>query len=476
VVRKQGVYVRNFVAGCVAMLVVTALAPGFVMAQAGASLPVQGTFNPDPSHIVRAGAHVIEVTPAGESQDVNVRHPLADVSPFAGDDTFSTLDQRGVGFAWKTATQDVVNVQWAVQNVGSRGTVRLKHGIFNFGSSAVYLPDVSLVGDGLNESGDPRTVIEGGLVPIRVAYLHGGERVRVDSLWFRGATYMAVNAYYIDIDRLEVTNNKITQMQLLPESSLLPYRFAVWVEGWEHCSVRGLRVQGNEIDNVEDTPQLPPSGGSDFGVDDNGVDVVFCAVNDVTITDNVIRNQGEPIEVYGNLGSTAEIVVVHNDLAVAGDATVGAYGLVVANNEGAKVSLAGNHLTLRNGFGDSFAILVSHRTPGSSFEIRDNVVSIEGSAFAAMLVGLLDASLSNALIAGNSFSGNASDGIWVDDLFGFANQSRNNRFLHNDLSQLHVEACSVRLGPSTRNNRFIGNMGLALTAACDKGDHNELRE
>jgi hypothetical protein len=359
--------------------------------------------------------------------------------------------------------------------VGSNGTVRLERGVFDFGSSAVYVPDARLVGDGFDENGDPRTVIEGGLVPIRVAFLHGRERIRVDGLWFRGATYMAVNGYYIDIDQLDVTNNKITQMQLLPEEALLPYRLAIWVEGWEQCRVGVIHVQGNVIDNIEDTPQLPPSGGSDFGPDDNGVNILSCAVKNVVITHNVIRNQGEPVEVFANSGPTARIVVADNDLKVGGDDTFGALGIIVSHNEGTTVRVNDNELALQNGLGDSAAIVVSHRTPRASFEMRNNVVSIEGSVFAAMIVGLADVSLSDAVIADNRFSGDvATFGIWANDFFGFSNQSRNNVFRQNDFSGLDTSLCRVTLGPSTRNNRFVHNVGLALD--CDSGKHNTLVE
>src|ERR1043165_8657175 len=110
-------------------------------------------------------------------------------------------------------TTDVADVQWAVSNVVSGGTVVLKHidgRPFEFGNSAVFVPGVNLTGE-VDAAGKPLTVIEGGSVPVRANFDDAAASISIRNLAFVGHAGHGIGVYDSSGRRIEISNNLFSQ-------------------------------------------------------------------------------------------------------------------------------------------------------------------------------------------------------------------------------------------------------------------------
>ena len=441
-----------------------------VSAAEAAPLPLSGTPNPDAAAIAVVSRQVIEVRATG-SQKV-VPHPLANQSPYA--------DDMATDFPIAAdATPDIRNVQWAVQNVRGGGTVRLKPGAhgeaFNFGASAIYLPGINLVGSGFDHRGFPRTTIAGGAEGVRVNFTEAGDEVRIEGLWFRASIGHSVISLATTAARFELIDNKFTDAQVqLTQDTPFTEAFAI-----AYGTVDRIVLRGNSVDSID----APVTDGGD-----TCLEVVSNAYKSIEISDNHLRTQGLGVFVWANTNPAGEIVVRRNTIEGVGKGSIyfPTTGIWVLGDEGARVEIAENRQRLT---GYQYAFLLSHETPGADYIVRDNetlsaktVRSVIHLGFEDVGLGQIADTLSGARFEGNTFAGDAPIAIdatdYLDNPFGapYFNRASGNRFLRNDFARLSVPAapagCKLDLGPSTSNNLFDRNAGLALD--CDLGTNNRL--
>lgn len=433
---------------------------------------------------------LIVVAPSGNAAPVP--HPLAGVDPYAG-------DLAAIGGA--VATQDVANLQWALDHVAPGGTVRLAAGTFELGSSGVYVRSVKLTGAGKDRSGRPRSVLHGGVHPIRVSFTSRRDAVSIDGVWLRGAGGQTIHGAMFALGAFELRDSWLTEAVPFTEAgdfgSGTALR-ALFFSGFESTSRPAACEVGEVVvrDSFFDTTSSAPV---DFY--DTAVQLAACRSSRFEVRGNRFLGQGGPIEIGGNGDERAEIDIRDNQIEMHMSPVCGGCGLgvMLVQTDGRRVTIAHNDLTTFNAdpsIDSGFAYWISHHTPGANITFRDNTIAMEAGVIALGLgfpefplsqVGATKDPLSGGTFTHNTFRGRSILGIAAldqDDGAGhtYVNTSAYNEFRDTDFTSFTAGACTVLLGPSTHDNTFRHTKGLPLDASgkqtldCNQNPTNRLEK
>lgn len=344
---------------------------------------------------------------------------------------------------------DVVAVQAAV-NANPGGTLMLQAGIFNFGDDdttrgSVTLPhDITLLGDGHDANGNPRTMIYGGDRPLQSL---AGTSITIEDLWFDEAKSEAIRLNGI-VGTSRIRGNKITNMIDLPLSPIqfdfAGVAFAVRVE-----EGRGnLLIEKNDID-VDPQGRFP-----EFTI---GVGINTRRLHaETTIRGNRVHNTSHAgILVLDNFATNYIMENVVNTGAIPGPSTstFGAEGIVAVaqlhpTSAQGTVYIHNNHVTTGAAItpadtpdilGGPGPIALGIMLSGPHVVTNNHVVMNNG--YAAVLLwtnrqGIGD--VTHSLIAHNHFAGTA-EYLWAaagTRNQAPLNQAHQNTFIVGDMANL----------------------------------------
>jgi hypothetical protein len=254
-------------------------------------------------------------------------------------------------------TQDVQNVQAAIDNAADGDTILLVAGTFNFGDwktnpipegYVVIDKGVTVTGDGFDGSGNPRTIVQGGGYRQKGHWETGEHGVFgfsgdtsggvLQNLWLKEPHFLGINSNgsFGDHHRsFAIRNVKITDVShdipawdpyeslgrsisigfALPEWGLGGPSGTVVIEGCD-ISHMGSTLDPDYID--PDTGELyyrDPEGGDLALHDSRAINTFICSRGSFVIRNNKIRAQSAGI-VNEAMGGAGDIIVTGNDIYV----------------------------------------------------------------------------------------------------------------------------------------------------------------
>jgi len=432
---------------------------------------------------------------------------------------------------------DLYSVQWAVlfgAMMHPNPTVKLKYVLetpFNFNGinpilsipGVMILYPVTVIGDGFDASGNPKTVIEGGggLVPpgvlgpnaapigaITVFHELSGT-IKIHGIWFDEQILIGVGGYIWNT--LEVMNNKITNTISL---TLDPYTFG---EGQPfYFNVRmgvafarilmlpetpgTLLVENNIVDN-SDKPMNPPNQPEAQSID---VGIVTNYLNDsVAVRNNTVKNLGLALEANVNYGPST---ILEGNVLTTLQSDFSTAGLWCCFHAGA-ARVANNNITVRAnlplpdpdmpfiGSGCMFSnVIGTMEISGNRIYMEPGQLVICGPAIhigdPGYCVFAPTAPLQRAVIKNNYIVGMASHAIaalnygpFKDPVPGIADwrKSSYNAVVGNNMTKFQPTGnwlfsppllpVHVYLGPQTEYNNFKGYFG-GSDSIKDDGSNN----
>ena len=254
-------------------------------------------------------------------------------------------------------TQDVQNIQAAIDNADDGDTILLKAGTFDFGDwktnpipggQVMINKGVTVKGEGFDPQGNPRTIIHGGGYRQKGHWEYGERGVFaftgntsggvLEDLWLREPHFLAVNtngSMGHNHRSFTIRNLKITDISHdIPgwDPNLSVGRsmsFGFNVPEWGFGGPSGtVIVEGCDISHMGSTIDLdyinPDTGtlyyrGSDGGDlashDSRGINFYISTTGSFVIRNNTIRAQSAGI-VNEAMGGTGDIIVTGNDIYV----------------------------------------------------------------------------------------------------------------------------------------------------------------
>lgn len=447
-----------------------------------------------------------------------------DVYPVGGGDLTHTHPQFGV-----SCTEDVHNVQWALDNAdsGPGVVVLLKAGTFNFGDWRANEPlggtvmlhkQMTLRGDGFDANGDPRSKIQGGGHDLQqddwqsesmtVAFGGDGHDGVIESIWLEEPHCLGIacnGTFGCNFTDPTVRSVKVTD----PSPEIPP--FAVQRDGDGNpigasmVLVKGITFGGNfhpgmgprgtvvieDCDISNDYDVLPefinPFTGDPMPEDAyeaDGIGLWGSSTVSHEVRNNRFTWQGTGICCEGlgdhtdpdtgerTVGTT---VIEGNEITMLGGTwqegvgyrATGPRPYVITRNEIRMLS-GGDGMVLTNdceGFGP--------HVEGDQFVVTQNDIEVQGgvAGSAAMRLGYVQNganSLVDAEIRANKLRGSAQYGVstYVADM---VNASANNLFLGNNLAHLDIlpEGAHYYFGPDTHDNAVRGYSGVVMDEGTD---------
>lgn len=254
-------------------------------------------------------------------------------------------------------TQDVPNVQAAIDNAADGDTILLKAGTFNFGDwktnpipggYVVINKGVTVKGDGFDVNGDHRTIIQGGGYRQKGhwdtgewgVFTFGGDTSGgvLEELWLKEPHYLAVatngsmghnhssftirNLKITDIshdipawDPYESIGRSVSVGFSVPEIGLGGPAGTVVVEGCD-ISQMNSTIDLDYIDPDAGTLYYRDPDGGDLAIHDSrGINFFLMTTGNIVIRDNTVRAQSGGI-VNEGMGGTGYITVTGNDIYV----------------------------------------------------------------------------------------------------------------------------------------------------------------
>ena len=381
---------------------------------------------------------------------------------------------------------DVTNVQAAV-NANPGGIIVLKEGQFNFGDDLTERGSVSLghtikvIGDGHDETGNPKTKIYGGEQPFQSLE---GVSVTIENLWFDKAKFVAIRLNSIS-GKTRVAGNKITNMVDLPVSPV-QFDFAGVAFGIRIEEGDGfLEIEANDID-IDPLKHFP-----EFTI---GVGINTRRLHAETIIrDNQVRNTSHAgILVLDNFASNYIMnnVVDTGDVPGPSTSTFGAEGIVAVaqlhlTSEQGTAYIHNNHITTgaavaREGtpeiLGGPGPLALGIMLSGPHVATHNHVTMDNGYAAVLLWTNREDiGNVTGSLIANNYFKGTAKY-LWT--AAGTRNQAPYNQALHNmfivgdeaNIAELILSSdCHIYMTEAEAlNNQVIANSPETVTL-CGEG-------
>ena len=426
-----------------------------------------GTPNPDAANIIgEAGAQTIQILPRDYASD------------------------------WR-------NLQWAFDNVGAGGTVKLEAGVFDLGDGAANLRRTVVMRRGLRVAGTKdgaswRTVIQGGgevmlpgvggrieSGPFRVVNEDDPHPAVFEDLWFRG---WACEVVFIEACQgFEMRRCRLSDPVNTAIENNIRFVHAIWSSG--------PKTQGDFI--LENN--LVEMGRYDGErADDEQLLGIFYSNHDtVRIVDNVIIGMDEAIEIIGNRYEMstpegakktrvpAEIVVTGNRIDVTqtpGRRWPSTFAILIAGNLGAEaVRIEDNDLTVR---GKGFAFGLS----GERFNITGNTIRFEEHegkypaglmtiGFGKLAGRSMGASLVDSVYKNNTIEGKVRDFgiVFRPGSADMPNISHGNRFdLGDSVAKLGAKA-TLTLSKDVFCNTFTGGLGTVVDNSPEDANEYQSR-
>ena len=342
------------------------------------------------------------------------------------------------------ADQDCPNVQWAVDNVASGGTVELCEGTFNLGEgsqqcSVTLRKGVTIEGKKVN--GEWLTIVEGGgrrygkapdpdIGPFLVSSASDPNPVTFRNVWLR--KWLSEAVYIEGVNGFTFDDSKLSDPVVGRRSTVLLFkRFIHAIVGIGGSSKGEFVVTNNDVNLNGDWEQsYRPSDVQLTGI----YGLPAPAFSKIVVSHNKIVSPDEAIEILSNdAGQPASIYVEDNDINVnfsVGGGSVfssewfpGHYAILVTGNKNTPgVYVRRNKIVVANsmpapGFlasigGDSMGVLGLN---GSNFLVEDNTIHLENLEGHAFVIGgygkfppfVLDVgtSLYDSVFRNNTFTG-----------------------------------------------------------------------
>lgn len=252
-------------------------------------------------------------------------------------------------------TQDVQNVQAAIDGAVDGDTILLKAGTFAFGDwktnpipggVVAINKGVTVTGDGFDGSGNPRTIVQGGGYRMKGHWQHGERGVFgfggdttggvLQDLWLKEPHFLAVNSNGSNVPpgdhhhrSFVIRNLKITDIshdipawnpyQSVGPSISLGWNLPEWGRGGpsgtvviEGCDIShmGSTVDLDYIDSETRTPYYRDPEGGDLALHDSrAINTFICTTGSFVIRNNTIRAQSAGI-VNEAMSGTGDISVL----------------------------------------------------------------------------------------------------------------------------------------------------------------------
>lgn len=311
------------------------------------------------------------------------------------------------------ADRDAPNLQWAVDNIASGGTIELCEGTFHLGEgteqrSVTIGKGVTLEGKKVN--GDWLTVVEGGgrrygkvpdpdIGPFLVSSASDPNPVKFSKVWLR--KWLSEAVYVEGVNGFTFDDSKLTDPVVgIKSLRLLNKRFIHAIVGTGQSSKGEFIVTNNDVNlNGDWSQSYQPADVQFMGV----YGLPKPAFSKIVVSGNKIVSPDEAIEILSNdAGMPASIFVEDNDINVnfsvgggsvfSGDWFPGHYAILVTGNRNTPgVYIRRNRIVVANtmpapGFlvsigGDSMGAIAVN---GSNFRVEDNTIhldNLEGHAF-----------------------------------------------------------------------------------------------
>ena len=425
--------------------------------------------------------------------------------------------------------QDIANIQAAIDNAEEGDTILLKAGTFNFGDwktnpipggLIMLTKGVTIIGDGLDADGNPKTIVQGGGFRNKNHWEHGEYGVFnfagdssgavVDGIWFKEPHRYAVfisgfngqNHADITVRNLRVTDvtsdiPEWDQYAALGRSIDMGANVPAWNIGGptgtitiENCYVSnmGSSLDLDFIDPETGTLYYTDPEGNPLPTQNNqGSHAIGLWINMSTnfiVRNNTIRGQHEGI-VMEYMSGEGDILIADNDIVIeTADlipnlqrgirvTTCDAEAFPFASTRTVRVE--NNRIAVMAPSGEDFVsegMLLSNDNGvegfGATYVVTGNEVDIQ-DGYAAIVMGsnIPVAILRGAEISDNRITGTANYGIVSTE------GAQYNKILANDMTGFVPEIANIGLyGTETHQNFLRGDLGTV-----DQGEgaeHNEI--
>lgn len=424
-------------------------------------------------------------------------------------------------------TQDVANVQAAIDGAQEGDTVLLTAGVFEFGDwktnpipggFIVINKGVTVIGDGYDDAGNPKTIVHGGGYRAKNHWEHGESGVFnfggdaaggvLDGIWFQEPHHYAVfssgfsglNHEDITVRNVMVTDVSAEIPEWAPDAAVgrsinMGGNIPEWDVGGpsgtitiENCTVsdRGSALDLDFMDPDTGTPYYAdPAGNPMSSETSQGFHAIGLWINtsaNFVVRNNTIRGQHEGI-VMECMSGSGDIVVEGNDIEI--ETT----GLTLNLQRGLRLTtcfpedfpfvntrtmrVENNHIRVVGSGEPSVAtdgMILSNDNGVEGFEaqmlVKNNVVEMQGgNAGIVMGTAIPPAILRNAELSGNQISGSADYGVVSTEGAQLC------KVQDNDMADLSAEVADVGLyGTACERNLIRGVFGVVEIEGAGGGN------
>lgn len=414
------------------------------------------------------------------------------------------------------STTDIANIQAAIDGAKEGETILLKAGAFNFGDwktnpipggYVLINKGVTVMGDGFDADGNPKTIIQGGGYRMKNHWDHGefgvitfggdGKGGVLDGVWLKEPHFYGV--FISGFVGQNHTNITVRNVKITDISNDIPEWYQTTAIGrpidmGANLPAAGIggplgtvTIENCDISNLGstlDTNFLDPDTGKVYYADPEGnefptygqqgthaIGLWLNMSSNFVVRNNTLRSQHEGI-VMEFMSGSGDILIADNDIVVETTAlplkllrgirvtTTDAKEFPFASTR--TVRIENNHIRVI-GNGDAEAsevgMLLSNENGvagfGASYIVTGNEIEMQnGNAAFAFGSSIPVATLNDSEISGNRISGTARYGVLALD------GAQNCTIANNDMSSLTPSVAHVGLyGTNTYSNTVTGAAG-----------------
>ena len=419
------------------------------------------------------------------------------------------------------AEKDVANVQAAIDGAKDGDTILLKAGTFNFGDwktnpipggFVMITKGVTVMGDGLDADGNPKTIIQGGGYRMKnhgdtgeygvITFGGDGKGGVLDGVWLKEPHFYGVFISGFvgqNHENITVRNVKVTDISAdIPDWDQTtaigrPIDMGGNVPDFDVKGPMGtITIENCDISNMGsalDLAFLDPETGTVYYADPEGnpfpangqqgthaIGLWINMSSNFVVRNNTLRSQQEGI-VMEYMSGSGDILVADNDIAVEAGSLPPKLlrGIRVTTTDATEfpfastrtVRIENNHIRVV-GSGDAetpeVGMLLSNDNGvpgfGATYVVTGNEVEMEnGNAAFALGSSIPVATLKDAEISNNRISGTAEYGVLSLD------GAQNCTIADNDMTAFTPSVANVGLyGENTHDNQVTGADGVYVEA------------